>query len=202
MSLYPFGQSINLEELKLALIEASSSELRVLFRNWLLGFPSFSEFDGLYRYIQQGNNHKNIQKKYSSTENWLVIGGYTTRPVAASLSASLLACGKCPSVFESNFGAFQVDCLSPDSEMYKDQFRHVLICSGSHHFPVWPCAGSSTEEVDSNLESVWNYFSSRWNVIKKFTDARIHQHSVLLSTERIIGRFDKKYYCFFFQFLV
>jgi FkbH-like protein len=194
MSIYPFGQSINVEELKLALIEASASELSVLFRNWLLRFPSFSEFDGLYRYIKQEDIFKNIEEKYSRTENWLVIGGYSTRPVAASLSASLIACGKCPSVFESNFGAFQVDCLSPDSEMYEERFHHILICSGSHHFPVWPCPGSSTEEVDSALESVWHYFSSRWNKIKELTDARIHQHSVLLPTERIIGRFDKKYY--------
>ena len=156
MSIYPFGQSINVEELKLALIEASVSELSVLFRNWLLRFPSFSEFDGLYRYIKQENIFKNIEEKYSSTENWLVIGGYSTRPVAASLSAGLIACGKCPSVFESNFGAFQVDCLSPDSEVYEERFHHILICSGSHHFPVWPCPGSSTEEVDSALESVWN----------------------------------------------
>jgi FkbH-like protein len=174
-----------------ALTNQSPAAYVPIVRNWLLAGPKFSEFEVLARFLARPEISEKLAKELP-TERWLVVGGYTTRPVATSIAAALLAHGSFAILYEAAYGAFDIEVLSGTSPIFAFNPDHVLLCVGHHHIPALSQTAREAGAAEVDREA-FSYLRSRWDKLQKATGATIHQHALCPPDYSESARFSQKY---------
>lgn len=183
---------LNLQGVQEVVRDGKPGEYVPIVRNWLLSGPKFSEFEGFSRFLERAEIMAKIRAEIRS-ERWAVVGGYTTRPVAAALKASLLAHGVYAVVHEADYGAFDTELLSDDSATLAFRPEHLLLCTGHHHIGDVPAPGASAESVEQLTTAALDYLKVRWQRVRQMTGAIVHQHTFAMPLLSATGRLDDKY---------
>ena len=177
----------SLSQLKSTISTAEPAELSFATRNWLLNRPGFAEFEGLCRFLNGADVRYALREKLP-VEKWAVVGGYTSRPVVSALSASLLAQGTYADVFEASYDAFDIEILNEKSQIYQFEPTNILVCTGHKNLREISNVGETDERVQQLVEKTLAYFTTRWDLVRERSGARIHQHSFDSPPVSCLGR--------------
>jgi FkbH-like protein len=192
MRVVAHAQAPSLDGLKQSILSGAPQFYRLQLRDWLFGKPSVLDFENLYRFLGTNEVSQKLRAELPS-EKWALVGGYTTRPVALALKASLLCQGAWADIFESNYGAFDSELLFRHSDIYKFRPDFVLLANGYHNLQTLPTTGADRESVSELVQKTAEYFDRRWEAIKSFSHAKILQHSLCRPPQSSIGRLAEKY---------